>query len=666
MSIAKLPYELVSYVVQHLDLEDVRNLSLTCRRFQYLVHEENIAKAILNKQAPASLEAQTARVSKRYSPELRRLVKRREAISSVSPYLAAIVAVAETWLFENGVLCYIHDRQLRILDLHHSASSEIVVNIRPLLNEAIEESRASRKYKFQLLYYAHDIVSCLYTHAMPEQASWLVVFNARENRILTAPRLASAYKIFVRNNDKFLYYGTHTDFGDDGFRRWMIKGYDISANQWFKCKASLPEMAGSDIGSTICFEIIDGYFYGLSNQTTFEVTEIDLTSYYVCFRFPLSRRGFYEIERAARKRMWRRQNGEGVIDDRWTFVRMFKDEATGMLKVVESRKEWLAGHSSARRTYYTTEISFEGARRQHEWDEDSADEEDWITEAWDKIQSGSITAPSRDPHLVHPGDDASEQVMLTLSQCPVRSYQPYCQTFLDVVNDTSSSDSNGQRIRIRGGSRRPWPPGELQKRRRLSPAQGRDPEPAFEQMIHDLYKHEGVALWPPEQDPARPDPALDELYTLLSPPSHRGNVHGTWDDRCLVYATGGTSGGLKAIIFVSFDPSIRLIGARPYSGRLILGRPAGMPHCGPRTSSKLYPADPELSYEGKGKGKEKHKNDAWNPTSEPNATWHADMRPPESDSGTSPRRRDRSNHGQWSSFGKAMYRDISCALHFGL
>jgi hypothetical protein len=48
MSIAKLPYELVSYVVQHLDLEDVRNLSLTCRRFQYLVHEENIAKAILN------------------------------------------------------------------------------------------------------------------------------------------------------------------------------------------------------------------------------------------------------------------------------------------------------------------------------------------------------------------------------------------------------------------------------------------------------------------------------------------------------------------------------------------------------------------------------------------------------------------------------------------
>ncbi|KAK3943432.1 hypothetical protein QBC46DRAFT_338685 [Diplogelasinospora grovesii] len=219
MSIAKLPYELVSYVVQHLNLEDVRNLSLTCRRFQYLVHEENIAKTILNKKAPASLEAQTARASKRYSPELRRLFKRREAVSLVSPYLAAIVAVAETWLFENGVLCYIHDRQLRILDLHHSVRSEIVVNIRRLLNEAIMESQASLTYKFQLLYYAHDIVSCLYTHLKPERASWLVVFNARENRILTAPRLASGHKIFVRNNDKFLYYGTHIDFGGDDFRR---------------------------------------------------------------------------------------------------------------------------------------------------------------------------------------------------------------------------------------------------------------------------------------------------------------------------------------------------------------------------------------------------------------------------------------------------------------
>jgi hypothetical protein len=96
----------------------------------------------------------------------------------------------------------------------------------------------------------------------------------------------------------------------------MIKGYDILANQWFKHEANIPEIAGSNIGSTICFEIIDGYFYGLSNQTTSKVNGTNLTSYYVCFRFPLSRRGFYEIKQAARKRMWRRQNAKGVIDNR--------------------------------------------------------------------------------------------------------------------------------------------------------------------------------------------------------------------------------------------------------------------------------------------------------------------------------------------------------------
>lgn len=38
---------------------------------------------------------------------------------------------------------------------------------------------------------------------------------------------------------------------------------------------------------------------------------------------------------------------------------MFKDEATGQLMAVESRKEWLSGRISARRTYYTTRISFD-------------------------------------------------------------------------------------------------------------------------------------------------------------------------------------------------------------------------------------------------------------------------------------------------------------------
>ena len=47
MSLRHLPYEIVFYVAQQLDLEDVYNLSLTCRQFQYLAKEDNICKAVL-------------------------------------------------------------------------------------------------------------------------------------------------------------------------------------------------------------------------------------------------------------------------------------------------------------------------------------------------------------------------------------------------------------------------------------------------------------------------------------------------------------------------------------------------------------------------------------------------------------------------------------------
>lgn len=47
MSLVQLPYELVSYVIGPLDLDDIHSLSLSCKRFQYLVHEPNIAKVLL-------------------------------------------------------------------------------------------------------------------------------------------------------------------------------------------------------------------------------------------------------------------------------------------------------------------------------------------------------------------------------------------------------------------------------------------------------------------------------------------------------------------------------------------------------------------------------------------------------------------------------------------
>jgi hypothetical protein len=89
--------------------------------------------------------------------------------------------------------------------------------------------------------------------------------------ILAAQELESTDKIFVRHNKQYLYYGTHSEIGTDGYKKWVISGYDFRTRKWFDQKIHLPDMVGSEIGSTVCFEFYEGFFYALSNQTSFEV-----------------------------------------------------------------------------------------------------------------------------------------------------------------------------------------------------------------------------------------------------------------------------------------------------------------------------------------------------------------------------------------------------------
>jgi hypothetical protein len=75
-------------------------------------------------------------------------------------------------------------------------------------------------------------------------------------------------------------------------------------------------MVGSEIGSTICFKFYKGFFYALSNQTSFEVKEIDWTSFYHCVRFPLNSPYTDLLQKTKNKSMWRRQHREDPINDK--------------------------------------------------------------------------------------------------------------------------------------------------------------------------------------------------------------------------------------------------------------------------------------------------------------------------------------------------------------
>lgn len=566
--------------------------------------------------AGASTEAQEARTSGNWVRALHRLVQRRQSLRSAAPFTAAIVAVAQSWIYTNGVLCHLQDRTLRVLDLHHSHTEETVVDIRYLWREALPEAVARRRFKFQLIYYAEGLVSCIYSHSRPDAESWLVVFDVQNQTVITKKSLESTYKLFVRNNAEYLYFGTHSEYGEDGFRRWVLMGYDIKANKWFNRKIHLMDMAGSDIGQSICFEIIDGHFYGLSNQTSFEVDEVDWTSYYHCFRFPASDPHPDATQRSVKDKMWRRQHAEGPIDDRWSFIRLIKNEEHGKLQILESRKEWLDRRSSGQRAYYTTDLHF--APRQesdlHKVDSSSepgnntgtannsainnasssgnnGDDSSTGSSGGSSVGGHIILNPSgglpsglatrtnyylptrtetrpRDPFNTHIGDDASTALMFTFSKCPVRSYHFQSQTFLDLVdNPDPNNHANTPRLQLRAGARILRPAAEIPL---FSPAY--DQTLPHTERIKHIYKDQGanrIIFWPPHPDEAdalRADAGdLDLLGKIVNPPTHTGNAKGVWDERSFVYSTGNNADGVQAIVFVGFDPSIRLQGLRRWN-----------------------------------------------------------------------------------------------------
>lgn len=545
--------------------------------------------------ASGTPEAQEAQISNNWAQALRCLVKRRQAIRTASPFTAAIVAVAESWIYTGGVLCYIQERTLRVLDLHRSGSTEIVVGIYGLLQEAVGETRRRQRYKLQLLHYAEGLVTCLYSRA---RENWLLVFDVFSQRLLpVSPALESTYKIFVRNDADFLYYGTHSEFGEDGFRRWVLKSFDIRRGEWLDQKTHLLDLVGSDIGHSICFEIIDGHFYGLSNQTSFEVNEVDWTSYYHCFCFPVGRPRPEETRRSIREEMWRRQHAEGPIDDRWSFLRLIKNEETSALQVLESRKEWLDRRSSGQRIYYTTDLALGPKARDNGGagqDMESAAVHATAAAAGPNTSthasscgstgnnppdSGRLyssthvrtnfTLPAkpitrlRKPQQTHIGDDASTALLFTFSKCPVRSYHAASEAFLDLVNDPSPTAT--PQLKLRAGARYAIPASTL-----ATGSPGLDETLPHTERIRHLYKHAGaneITFWPPAAHEGPDEAALESLDRIVNPPSHMGNVRGTWDERSFVYSTGSNADGVQAVVFLGFDPTIKLRGVQDWGER---------------------------------------------------------------------------------------------------
>jgi hypothetical protein len=127
-------------------------------------------------------------------------------------------------------------------------------------------------------------------------------------------RLETTSRLFVRQDASSLFYGTHAHTNNSHHHReWLIEGTNLETSERYP-PVQLDDFVGTDLGLTVCFEIYNGYFYALSNQTSFDLEEIDWTSYYHCIRFPVADPTAVQTT----KRIWRRQHIEGPINDTWT------------------------------------------------------------------------------------------------------------------------------------------------------------------------------------------------------------------------------------------------------------------------------------------------------------------------------------------------------------
>ncbi|KAK8095558.1 hypothetical protein PG999_013580 [Apiospora kogelbergensis] len=557
---------MMANVATSLSLEDVFDLSLCCRHFQYLITEDSFAKRIIHAKAQFSLEAQQAEIDGRYARALRRLVKRRRAIAEARPYVVAMVGLADTHVFSDGKLCYVHQdlhedmaqQWLRILDLHNPSGQETVINIPRLTAEAIPRSETRQNYSFSVIHNAEGITSCLCSFTLPEPEDWLLIIDTEKHELVGAILLESTIRLFVRNSESYLYYGTHSEYGADGFRKWVLRFFDLTKRHLSRRKIHLSNLVGYEIGSTVCFDIIDGYLYGLSNQTAFEVEEIDWTSYYYCFRFRLEDPDPHKTQIMKKRDSWRRQHAEGPIDDRWGFLKLEKDERTGQVRIIESRKEWLTGQSGNRRSYYATNVVFknEGEGTTDEELDDNTENnlpDDPLTMLLESSSNPNyLRPPSRPPRSVHSGDDGT---LFGLSKTHLRSYYDSSETFLDLVDDPTPLAPCTQRLRIRAGKRMAARFMKLQETSASSSVQGhREKEKAEE--VRNL-----ITMWPGEPENGCSDPTSERLSRLMNPMGHQGNILAADDERSMVYATGGTADTLKVLVWLSFDPATKLTGA---------------------------------------------------------------------------------------------------------
>lgn len=532
-----------------------------------------------------------------------------------------MIGSGSSFLYRQGVIAYVRAGTIRILDVHNARKTEGV-----LLSEhvGLQILDTYCKNTETELYNLQDGLLTFMFHGETDTIGWqswiLLVevdnYHSNNDQELDRVRLAidlwTSEDIVARNNRRHVCIMAPTGTSINGrHREWVCRVWDLDDPESRPMTIQVPNLAVSEIGQGLVFEIFDGYLYAVSTQSPFEMDEPEWTSFYTCFRFPLKNPHPLTLEKL---RIWRRHHQEGPINDLWTDLRLHKDEMTGKLFIIEARKEWTGGSSAQSRTWYRQALPtrFPCPEAAVDDDEEMVDVNDQggnqhLVPPANQSQNlaSSSTSDQDPPYLLAMPPDYNESdhdpssTALSLERRPghprllhnthseyssdapapptvdsfilakskYRAYNPSAAAFLDLVVDDrkqSTQSEWAQQIRLRIGSRRQASPLDQNGRSHKHCIDSYTKQPVPDSELR--YVDQGTHLWPPSDAPAILQDLLNgnhisdyQYSTDESGCKTLGDITATSDERSIVYLVkekGAPEDHQGQLILINFDEHI--------------------------------------------------------------------------------------------------------------
>ncbi|KAL8816144.1 MAG: hypothetical protein Q9223_004799 [Gallowayella weberi] len=579
---------------------------------------------------------------------LHSIYDRQQAISRARPASTVVLGDGQSFLYRQGLLAYVRDDLIRVLDVHSARRTEGVIDITVIGNQLL--GTECKDSEVELLHLQDGLLTLIYhgEACIGGWTSWVLVidvtqYELRLGRLSLVVDLWTSMEIIARNDRQHVCIVAPTGLSVSGnHREWVCRVWDIDNLPARPPTVQIPELAINEIGQALVFEVFDGFLYAISTQPSSETDEPNWVSHYTCLRFPLNHPHSSTLERI---QIWRRHHREGPINDLWTDLQLTRDEVTGALSIIEARKEWTGGSSSQKRTWYHHRLptQFSSPNPGSNEDEPVIDSADLNIDLLAESQPADLTGnastdspfflavppadgqydhgqPGPSPGLDQPPpyprlpcntqleypDTASSPLSLAnsiLARSRYRTYIPSAAAFLDLVVDdrpTSSPNTWTQQLRLRIGSRKESSP--LDDR-------GMIHRPIINPYTNQLvdgsekrYEDNGICSWPPLDAPAV---LLDILngntaFRALcdEDKSNRrmlGDVTSVSDERSIIYLVKGKGAAdheKGQLILINFDQHIKFWHNKWAPGFIDLyGR-----HESDATDASIGPAD-EVSME---------------------------------------------------------------------